>query len=109
MVKPVVDYCRKIGIDLHAFFVVGFPEQSLDEIKADYEFAKKMRFTSASFNIISPLPGSRIYEQHMGNIDFSKIDLRKASIQHPQIKRKDLEKLVCCSSKELLFVLFYMG
>lgn len=95
MVEPIVKYCDEIGIDLHAFFIVGFPEQTIDEINADFEFAKKMNFTSVSFNIISPLPGSKIYDKYIGdNIDFNQIDLRKASIMHPQIRQSDLETLV---------------
>ena len=93
-VKPVVDYCRRIGIDLHAFFVVGFPEQSVEEIQADYSFAREMDFSSVSFNIISPLPGSRLYEEHVGNVEFSEIDLRKASIKHPQISQRRLEEMI---------------
>ncbi|MBN2406682.1 MAG: B12-binding domain-containing radical SAM protein [Elusimicrobia bacterium] len=92
MVKPVVDICRKIGIDLHAFFICGFPEQTREEMNNDYRFAKEMGFTSASFNIISPLPGSRIYEKYMS--EFDDIDLRKASIPHPDMSRGDIEKLV---------------
>jgi len=90
-VKPIVDICNKIGIDLHAFFVCGFPEQTKEEMFNDYRFAKKMNFTSASFNIISPLPGSSIYEKYKHNLDLSDIDLKKASIPHPDISRKELE------------------
>ncbi len=107
MVGPVVKHCHKIGIDLHAFFVVGFPEQTIDEIKADYEFAKQMKFTSASFNIISPLPGSRLYTNYLGNINFNDIDLRKASIPHPEINRKELEELVHGFNKKFNSSLIY--
>lgn len=107
MVKPVVDAARKIGVDLHAFFVLGFPEQTLDEIKNDYKFAKKMKFTSASFNIISPLPGSRIYEKYKGKIPFNKIDLRKASLEHPEITTEEMEKLVHKFNKKFNSSLIY--
>lgn len=93
-VEPVVRACRKAKIDLHAFFVVGFPEQTREEIINDYRFAKHMGFTSASFNIISPLPGSRIYEQYKEQLDFSQVDLRKAAIPHPEIGREEMERLV---------------
>lgn len=94
MVGSVVKTCKKIGIDLHAFFVCGFPEQSRDEIINDYRFAKKMGFTSASFNIICPLPGSRIYEKYKDILSFDKVDLRKSSIPHPEISIEEMEKLI---------------
>jgi len=94
MVKPVVAVCKKIGIDLHAFFVCGFPEQSKEEILNDYSFAKEMGFTSASFNIICPLPGSRIYDKYKGSLSFDAVDLRKSSIPHPELGRREMERLV---------------
>lgn len=94
MVAPVVKTCKKLGIDLHAFFVCGFPEQTREEMINDYEFAKRLEFTSASFNIISPLPGSRIYEKYKDILSFDKVDLRKASIPHPEMSTDEMEKLV---------------
>ncbi len=94
MVPPVVKTCKKLGIDLHAFFVCGFPEQTREEIIDDYRFARKMGFTSASFNIISPLPGSRIYDKYKDTLSFDKVDLRKASIPHPEITGEEMEELV---------------
>jgi len=94
MVEPIVKLCKKYKIDMHAFFVLGFPEQTVDEMKNDYEFAVKMGFTSASFNIISPLPGSTIYEKYKDKLTFDKIDLRKASIPHKDILVGDLEDMV---------------
>lgn len=93
-VEPIVRTCRKIGIDLHAFFVCGFPEQSRQEILNDYKFAKSMKFTSASFNIIVPLPGSDIYDKYKNILSFDMFDFRKASIPHPEMSRSELELLI---------------
>jgi radical SAM superfamily enzyme YgiQ (UPF0313 family) len=94
MVPRVVETCKKLGIDLHAFFVCGFPEQTKAEMLNDYRFARRLGFTSASFNIICPLPGSRIYEQYKDILSFDKVDLRKVSIPHPEMSADELEELV---------------
>lgn len=107
MVELVVKICKKIGIDIHAFFVVGFPEQTLEEIKNDYKFAKKMGFTSASFNIICPLPGSRIYNKYKDELRLDGVDLRKANIPHPEIKKEELEELVKKFNKNFNSSLLY--
>lgn len=93
-VKPLVDHCKKIGIDTHAFFVTGFPEETLEDIKRNFDFAEEMGFTSVSFNIINPLPGSDIYKKYAKSTDTSKIELRYAQIEHPEISKIELEKLV---------------
>jgi len=100
LVKPLIDHCNKIGLDTHAFFVVGFPEQTREDIINDYKYAKKMNFTSISFNIVSPLPGSRIYDKYSDQIDLSRIEYRHAHINHPTIKSQDLEKLVAGLNKK---------
>jgi len=94
MVEPIVKTCKKIGIDLHAFFVTGFPEQTKDEMINDFKFAKKMNFTSASFNIICPLPGSRIYDKYKDILAFEDVELRKSSIPHPEMSKKEIENLI---------------
>jgi radical SAM superfamily enzyme YgiQ (UPF0313 family) len=93
-VAPVVKTCKRLGIDTHAFFVCGFPEQTREEIENDYRFACKMDFTSASFNIICPLPGSRLYQQYADTVTFDQIELRKASIPHPDISHDEMEKMI---------------
>jgi radical SAM superfamily enzyme YgiQ (UPF0313 family) len=107
MVEPVVKLCKKYKIDLHAFFILGFPEQTIEEMRNDYKFALKMGFSSASFNIISPLAGSRIYDQYKDKITFDKIDLRKSSIPHPEISAEELEEMVHNFNKKFNSSLFY--
>ena len=107
MVEPVIKTCKKIGIDLHAFFVCGFPEQTRDEIINDYKFAKQMKFTSASFNIICPLPGSRIYDKYKDVLSFDDVDLRKSGIPHPEISSREMEKLVSGLNKKFNGSLLY--
>jgi len=107
MVEPIVKTCKKIGIDLHAFFVCGFPEQSRKEIINDYKFAKKMGFTSASFNIICPLPGSDVYDKYKDILSFEDVELRKSSIPHPEMGKREMEKLVDGLNKKFNSSLLY--
>ena len=104
-VEPLVKHCRKIGIDLHAFFVSGFPEESVESMKDNYRFAKAMNFTSASFNIVNPIPGSELYEKYP--VDYSQIELRNASIPHPEISGVQLEKLIAGFNKRFNSSLIY--
>jgi len=104
-VEPLVKYCQKIGIDIHAFFVSGFPEETVKNMKDNYRFAKAMNFTSASFNIVNPIPGSELYEKYP--VDYSQIELRNASIPHPEISSAELEKLIAGFNKRFNSSLIY--
>ena len=106
-VKPLVEHCHKIGIDLHAFFVSGFPEETVEDMKNNYKFAKEMGFTSASFNIVNPIPGSELYEKYKQSTDSSQMEFRYASIEHPEIGKEELETLIAGFNKRFNSSLIY--
>lgn len=54
---------RKRGIKISAFFIVGFPDETLDEIRETFEFASKCNLSLANFSFAAPLPGTRLWEQ----------------------------------------------
>jgi len=92
-VEPLVKHCHKIGIDVHAFFVCGFPQQTKQDMINDFEYAKRVAFDSASFHIITPLPGSKIYDQYH-DIDLKNINYIHSTIPHPTLSSKEIEDLV---------------
>lgn len=94
IVEPLVKHCRKIGIDTHAFFICGFPEQTKQDMINDFEYAKKIKLDSASFNIISPFPGSDLFKDYRDKIDLENIGYTKVSIEHPEMTKEELEKMV---------------
>lgn len=56
---------RKIhshGIAIHGFFIFGFDEDDEDTFKRTLRFAQKMRLESAQFDILTPYPGTGIFE-----------------------------------------------
>jgi len=46
-------------------FVFGFEEDDWDTVEATVSFARKMKLTSVQLLILTPLPGSELY-QHLG-------------------------------------------
>lgn len=93
-IEPLVKHCKKIGIDTHAFFICGFPEQTRQDMMNDFEYAKMVGFESASFHIITPLPGSDIYEQYKDIVDIHNINYIHATIPHPTMSKEEIEVLV---------------
>ncbi|OGO04782.1 MAG: B12-binding domain-containing radical SAM protein [Chloroflexi bacterium RBG_13_54_9] len=64
-VDEYADVIRKIhshGIAVHGFFIFGFDEDDEGVFTRTVRFAQKMRLESASFDFLTPYPGTAFYE-----------------------------------------------
>ena len=86
--------CKKLKISTHAFFICGFPEQTREDMINDYKYAKKAGFDSASFHILTPLPGSDLYEKYKDFVDLDNINYIYSTIPHPTMSKDEIESLV---------------
>lgn len=85
-VKKLVDIARDNGVQVHGLFVLGFPGETKEEIEASLRYPAEVGFGSVSFFNLSPLPGSRIFEECLKK---GYIDSRKAqpnNFRSPEIK-----------------------
>lgn len=104
-VRKVVKIIKKLGIQTHAFFMVGFPDEKPEQIEKTFRFAKELDLDSASFQIPQPLPGSELNRQLKerkcikDSFDYENIAYLLSSYDTTYFKGKDLEKKV---AKEFL-------
>lgn len=61
-VQKVIGYCDERGMVIRGFFMVGFPTETVEELKATVDFALKSRLTTAFFFTVIPQPATRLYE-----------------------------------------------
>jgi radical SAM superfamily enzyme YgiQ (UPF0313 family) len=54
---------RQHHIHVHGMFVYGFDEDDWHTVKETVKFAKKAKFSSTQFMILTPLPGSEFFNQ----------------------------------------------
>jgi anaerobic magnesium-protoporphyrin IX monomethyl ester cyclase len=57
-----VSICRRNGLKVHGFFVVGLPWETRESLEETFSFARKLRLDFFDFNIAYPLPGTEYYE-----------------------------------------------
>jgi radical SAM superfamily enzyme YgiQ (UPF0313 family) len=62
VVRQVVEWVVKSGIEAWGFFMIGFPTETLAEVNNTIEFALSLPLTRAQFTKTTPLPGTSIYE-----------------------------------------------
>lgn len=54
---------RKYGIHIHGMFMLGLDNDNWKSIKKTVRFARRSRITSAQFLLLTPLPGTELYER----------------------------------------------
>jgi radical SAM superfamily enzyme YgiQ (UPF0313 family) len=53
-----VEYAESLGIESHASFMIGLPDESDEDLDLTIEYAKKLPSRTLGFHIFHPLPGS---------------------------------------------------
>ncbi len=69
--KNAVHLFNKAGIEVAAFFIVGYLGETVSSIEDTFRFALELPLDNISFNVPFPLPGSELFER------VSKLDKNK--------------------------------
>ena len=66
-VKPVVDLLKKHNVLVRAYFIVGFPGETIDMMRDTKNFAKQLELDWSVFSFATPIVGSELYESARRN------------------------------------------
>ena len=58
-----VEEIRKAGLKCSGFFIIGYPEEEIEDMKATIDLIKKCKFNFFFLNNFQPLPGTPIYDE----------------------------------------------
>jgi anaerobic magnesium-protoporphyrin IX monomethyl ester cyclase len=67
---------RKARIDMAAFFIMGFPGETRDDLRRTVDFSLKLPLLRANFENFLPLPGSPVYQELVAKGELKDIDWR---------------------------------
>lgn len=62
-IREAYDLMYRNGITAGANFIIGFPEETLDDIRETFSLMRSLRTPSIIFNIFEPLPGSPLLKR----------------------------------------------
>ncbi len=62
-VEKDLQVCKKIGIITLCYLIVGFPDETEEELKATCELVNKISYAKFVCSYFSPLPGSEIFDK----------------------------------------------
>lgn len=60
-IKTAVKDTKEAGLEVRGQFMLGYPTETLEEIKRTISFAKELNLDYAEFGVTTPLPGSELY------------------------------------------------
>lgn len=100
-VPHILDYAKKTGFEIIANFVIGFPQETWDQIMESVTFAENLNVDLVNFHIATPLPnteltqiaikGGYIPEDFMENLD--KLGYTKGAISTEEFTAQELQIL----------------
>ena len=61
-VTDAVAVAKRHGLQIHGFFLIGFPTETAAEIAETVDFAKQLQLDYAQFSVTTLFPGTEIYQ-----------------------------------------------
>ncbi len=97
-VKRMIDICVNEGMFLRGFFMLGFPTETEEEIKATIDFACKSKIHEVLFFLVNPFGGTELSKQvenmgKMPNVKPEDFDYHAMPFNASNIPDKRLHKL----------------
>jgi radical SAM superfamily enzyme YgiQ (UPF0313 family) len=103
--RDFISQCRQLGVRTVAGFMVGFPEDTGQSIFDVLNYARKVNPTFANFNIVTPYPGTKFYDEIKDQVE--DFDHSKYSVYQPVLKYKNLSSGEVQSLHSQCFSKFY--
>lgn len=61
-VREKVEQIRKAGLEVYGFFILGYPTETIEDIKKTVKLAMELDLIGVSFSCFHPLPGTAIFK-----------------------------------------------
>jgi len=58
LIEEKIDLICSVGLEPSGFFIIGYPDETIEDIKATIRFAKRLKLKRAHFGNFLPLPGT---------------------------------------------------
>ncbi|MBN2382001.1 radical SAM protein [bacterium] len=104
-VRDLVNFCDHNGVKVAAFFILGWPDDTIDSIRATIDYAISLNPHIATFTLFTPFPGTPAfseYETRLITDDWSRFDVMNPVYKHPHL---DARELIAC--KERAYLKYY--
>ncbi len=108
--QRLISYSKNKGMEVRAFYIIGFPYETTEQMMETIDFAKKADTDWSTINGAIPLVGSEMYRQFLnlgvieeGPISWNYGNLRSRNFDTEEITAKEIVELAYRSSLEINF------
>jgi magnesium-protoporphyrin IX monomethyl ester (oxidative) cyclase len=98
-IPPLLEELKRADIRTNSFFIVGFPGETLEQMKDTFAMPRKLGLVHAWFHIANPLPGTElceVCEEHgylKDGFDFVNNSFSRCNIETPAWSSRQVESL----------------
>jgi len=107
-VKKAVRIVKNAGIEVLGSFIIGFPDDTLKSIKQTIKFAKSLNIDYAQFSILTPYPGTPVFNYAVENDLLLTKDWSKYTAIDPIMKIKGITEKQLKSFLRKAYISFYL-
>lgn len=105
--EEIIDYCRKLGIKVSAFYILGLSGDTKESIKKTIKYAIKLNTNVAQFAISCPYPGTKYYDELKEKNLITENDLEKFDSSHIVFRHDNLTTAELLKLREYAFKKYY--
>ncbi len=103
-----VKKAKKHGIRALGAFVIGFPEETKEDIEKTIKLSKKVGVDFAQFTIATPYPGTRLWRYALARNLILTFDWRKYTTLDPVMKLKNFTSQQITKLLQKAYISFYL-
>jgi radical SAM superfamily enzyme YgiQ (UPF0313 family) len=107
-VKKAVRILKDAGIQVLGSFMIGFLQDTVETIKQTIKFAKSLNLDYAEFSILTPYPGTPIYDYALKNNLLLTNDWSKYTSIEPIMKIKSVSERQLKALFRKAYISFYL-
>jgi radical SAM superfamily enzyme YgiQ (UPF0313 family) len=95
--EHAVNVIRKAGIEVHGMFILGFDADEVPDMEATMRFARQVPITTAQFLILTPFPGTALFdrfdrENRILSMDWNLYDAHHVVFDPANLEPRELQK-----------------
>lgn len=107
-IKRAVKAIKNAGIQVLGSFIIGFPDDTTKSIKQTIDFAKSLNLDYAEFSILTPYPGSPIFNFVVDNDLLLTKDWSRYTAIEPVMKIRNVTEEQLVSFLQKTYINFYL-